>query len=62
MELKEITKDCIACRACEALAPDYFEVDGNIAKIKKKKVDKADEQKIKEIVDNCPVNAIKLKE
>lgn len=54
---------CIGCGACAAICPEYFEMgDDTKADVKKgkEKVGKADEKKVKEAVDGCPVSAIKI--
>ncbi len=59
MEIKVNVEECISCGACESIAPDYFEIVDKV-KVKKKKVEKKDEAKVKEAAESCPVDIIKL--
>ena len=58
----EVTKDCIGCGACAAIAPDIFELDMKAMKstVKKQPVDKDGEELARQAADACPVDAIKL--
>lgn len=55
-----ITDECISCQACVALCPEYFEMGDDKAVPVKEVVDPADEQKVRDARDACPVQAIKL--
>lgn len=50
---------CIGCGACAATAPDCFELDEEEFKAKVKKGCKCDD-KCKEAIENCPVDAITI--
>ncbi len=57
-----ITPECIGCALCTTTAPEVFEMEGDLAVV----IEGADlveqESLIREAVENCPVNAIKLTE
>ena len=49
-------KSCIGCGSCEAICPEIFRLKQGKAEVKvQKKTDC-----LKEAVDSCPVNAIKI--
>ncbi len=49
---------CVGCGLCEQSCPEVFEVQGDgIAHVK---ADTCSMHNLKEVVDQCPVNAIKL--
>lgn len=51
---------CIGCGLCESIAPNTFEMDGDIAKVIEETV--SDEGAAREACDSCPVDAITLDE
>lgn len=53
---------CIGCGSCEAIAPDHFELKDDGKSHVKKQYLPEDEKVIKEAIDGCPVQAIKLVE
>jgi len=56
-----IDEGCIACNACEEVAPDIFEVDDECTV--KMGVDLAqNEDLIREAADSCPVDVILFEE
>lgn len=58
-------KECLGCNFCESCAPEIFEVDQTDFKCKLKKGDNFSSEeleKIKEVIDGCPVKAIELNE
>lgn len=59
-----ITKDCIGCGSCEAIAPELFKLDKKTQKsiVLKKEIDEKDYKKAKEAANACPVEAIKIAE
>lgn len=52
--------ECIGCGACEAQCPEGFVMDNETMKAKPKKNKVEDDSCIKEAVDICPVDAIKV--
>ncbi len=59
MKVKIDEEECIGCGACTAVAEEYFElVDGKA----KTKTDDVPEDIVDEILDTCPVGAIKKEE
>jgi len=50
---------CIGCGSCEALSPEHFELKGGKSHVKNQYTTE-DDKVIKEAIDNCPVEAIKL--
>lgn len=59
MKLKIIEERCIACGACQALAPQIFEV-WDVAKILKEPKSEVNKQVTNYAIAACPTNAIKL--
>lgn len=53
---------CIGCGSCEAIAPDYFQLDddGKAKAIKEYSDDEKDI--IKEAINTCPAGAISIEE
>ena len=62
MEL-EVNKDlCIGCGACQATAPDVFEIDDDgLAKVKVNKVDEENVEDATDALEECPTSAIEKK-
>ncbi len=57
--LDESTDDCISCGNCEAICPEVFEVPDKM--VVKAGVDySAHEKAIRESIDACPTNVIKI--
>jgi ferredoxin len=70
-KLQHNKADCIGCGACEAIAPDFFEVkdDGKVQlkggketgkDIWEKDIEEKDFQINKDAADSCPVNVIHI--
>ena len=59
MKVKIDKEVCIGCGSCKALCPDVFEIENGKAVAKEKETDK---DCAKEAAQNCPVDAIKIKE
>ncbi len=50
---------CIGCGACEAIAPDYFELnDERLVEVKKADVASGDNDSVTEACGSCPTAAI----
>ena len=49
---------CIGCGSCESLCPKIFEIKDLKAKVKKGQ-EKSKDKCIKEVIDICPVDAVK---
>ncbi len=57
--LDESTDDCISCGNCEAICPEVFEVPDKM--VVKAGVDYSSfEKTIREAIDACPTNVIKV--
>jgi ferredoxin len=52
---------CIGCGLCESTCPDVFEMIDNIAVPKSDEIDAKDQECLKKMVHDCPVNAIEIK-
>ena len=61
MKIKIDKDKCIGCGTCTVLAPKTFKL-GNDSKIKVISPPGDEEEKIKEAIDSCPVEAIKFTE
>lgn len=53
--IKVNKEKCIGCQLCVQIAPDNFEMDDNCKALLKSDMNPV---KIKEAVNNCPVDAI----
>ena len=62
MEL-EVNKDlCIGCGACQATAPNVFEIDDDgLAKVKVNEVTEEDKEDAIDALEGCPTSAIEEK-
>ena len=59
MKAKVIKENCIGCGACQAIAPNVFEIDDDgLSKTIVDKVAESDESDCKEAIDSCPTGAI----
>ena len=70
-KLQHNKADCIGCGACEAVAPDFFEMkdDGKVQlkggketgkDIWERDIEEKDFQTVKDAADSCPVNVIHI--
>jgi len=50
---------CIGCGTCESLCSQCFKMENGVAKVVKKECDDCD---VKEVAENCPVQAINIEE
>ena len=59
----EVNKDlCIGCGACQATAPNVFEIDDDgLAKVKVDKVIEEDREDAIDALEGCPTSAIEKK-
>ena len=58
-----INKDlCAGCELCADICPDIFEVIDNVARVKKEEIPEEYQDCVKEAVEICPVEAIKIDE
>ena len=65
MKIKINQEDCIGCGSCSAICPDVFDLNKeNKAVIKNTDTDQGetDEECVKEAVDICPIDVIKIEE
>jgi ferredoxin len=53
---------CIGCGSCEGISPEYFELVDGLARPTDKEFNSEDLDLINEAVNNCPVQAISIKE
>jgi ferredoxin len=58
MEIKINKEDCIGCGTCVALAGNTFEMEGDIAVVKKEITD--DAETIKMAAESCPTKVISI--
>jgi len=54
-----IDDGCTACALCEQICPEVFEM-GDVAKVKSGADLNANEDKVREAADSCPVSVIKV--
>jgi len=65
MKIKINQEDCIGCGSCSAVCPDVFDLnEDNKAIIKSTNIDQGevDQECVKEAVEICPVQVIKIEE
>lgn len=59
MKAKVIRDNCIGCGACQAIAPNIFEIDDEgLSKVVKEEIDKENEEDFKDALESCPTGAI----
>ena len=59
MKAKVIRANCIGCGACQAIAPNVFEIDDEgLSKVINPEVKADDEEDFKDAMDSCPTAAI----
>ena len=58
MKIKIEESNCIGCGTCVALAANTFEMEGDLAVVKKEVTD--DEETIKMAAESCPTQVISL--
>lgn len=59
MKAKVIRENCIGCGACQAIAPNIFEIDDEgICKVLTETVSENDEENFNDAKDSCPTGAI----
>lgn len=59
MKAKVIRENCIGCGACQAIAPNIFEIDDEgICKVLTETVSENDEEDFNDAKDSCPTGAI----
>ncbi len=61
-KIKLDKETCIGCGACNAVAPELFEMNYDEGKAKVLKENIEDNSKAQEAVDTCPVQCIKIEE
>ena len=59
MKVKVISDNCIGCGACEAIAPDLFELKDGVSHAFKEDVPENLEDNATEAIESCPTEAIK---
>ena len=57
----EIVPGCIGCGMCETVCPDVFIIDG-VAKVVDGATFDGNEESIREAVDMCPVQVIRIED
>lgn len=59
MKAKVIRENCIGCGACQAIAPNIFEIDDEgLSKVINEEVSKDNEEDFKDALESCPTSAI----
>lgn len=59
----ELDKDlCVGCGLCEENLPEIFKTGEYTAELKISEVDESFSDKLRETVEDCPVNAITISE
>ncbi len=54
--------ECTGCNLCVDTCPDMFEMEGDIAKVKKADVPADQAETTKQAAEDCPVEAIIIEE
>ena len=59
MKAKVIRENCIGCGACQAIAPNVFEIDDEgLSKVITEEVNEEDEEDFNDALESCPTSAI----
>lgn len=60
----KVNKDiCIGCGACQAIAPDVFELeDDGLAVCKVETIEEVKKEDVTDAADSCPTGAIEVEE
>ena len=59
MKAKVVRDNCIGCGACQAIAPNIFEIDDEgLSKVINEEVSKENEEDFKDALESCPTSAI----
>ena len=59
MKAKVVRENCIGCGACQAIAPNIFEIDDEgLSKVINEEVSKENEEDFKDALESCPTSAI----
>lgn len=59
MKAKVIRDNCIGCGACQAIAPNIFEIDDEgLSKVITEEVKAEDVEDFKDALESCPTGAI----
>lgn len=59
MKAKVIRENCIGCGACQAIAPNIFEIDDEgLSKVIAEEIDDNEEEDFKDALESCPTGAI----
>lgn len=63
MKAKVIRDACIGCGACQVIAPNVFELDGEgISTVITDEIKEEDKKKAKDASESCPTAAIEITE
>ena len=59
MKAKVIRENCIGCGACQAIAPNIFEIDDEgLCKVVAEEVSESDQEDFNDALESCPTGAI----
>jgi ferredoxin len=62
MKVKIDNDTCVGDGTCVEMCPEVFEMEGDLAIVKLDKIPKELEVKVKEVPNDCPVEAIIIEE
>ncbi len=62
MRVKIDPELCIGCESCVDFLPEVFEMEDELASVREEEVPEELEDKVKEAIEMCPVEAIKIDE
>jgi len=59
MKAKVVRDNCIGCGACQAIAPNVFEIDDEgLSKLLIEEIPEEDKEDVKDAIESCPTGAI----
>lgn len=60
--IASVNKECILCGFCADLCPEVFELKDDIAEVILEEIPPEQQECCQEAADNCPVEAIEIKD
>lgn len=62
MKTKVVKDECIGCGACQAIAPDVFEIEDDGLACAKGEITDSNKEDVIDASESCPTGAIKIED